>query len=248
MPSTPIRNRIISGISQATVVIEGDDNSGALITANHAIYQGRRVFAVPGKVTDESSNGPNALIKRGIPAVSEAFDVLVEYQDLFSDCINTSKLRRKYLSKREDEYLEAAERMHVISSLDKNKENNGYYGNGLYGGRDDGRFDRPDGEKTSRSGRRKDADRKSSDNAPEHSESIKPADTEFLSEEYLRVYNAMKPDVPTLPDEIVSRGFDISEVLVAMTMLELAGIVEASPGGFFTRLGTEELTMPPKEE
>ena len=130
----------------------------------------------------------------------------------------------------------------------KNKENNGYYGNGLYGGRDNGRFDRPDGEKTSRSGRRKDADRKSSDNAPEHSESIKPADTEFLSEEYLRVYNAMKPDVPTLPDEIVSRGFDISEVLVAMTMLELAGIVEASPGGFFTRLGTEELTMPPKEE
>lgn len=244
----PIRNRIISGISQATVVIEGDDNSGALITANHAIYQGRRVFAVPGKVTDESSNGPNALIKRGIPAVSEAFDVLVEYQDLFSDCINTSKLRRKYLSKREDEYLEAAERMHVISSLDKNKENNGYYGNGLYGGRDDGRFDRPDGEKTSHSERKKDVQRKSSDKAPDRSESIKPADTEFLSEEYLRVYNAMKPDVPTLPDEIVSRGFDISEVLVAMTMLELAGIVEASPGGFFTRLGTEELTMPPKEE
>ena len=62
------------------------------------------------------------------------------------------------------------------------------------------------------------------------------------------VYNAMKPNVPTLPDELAAQGFEISEVLVAMTMLEIAGAVEASPGGFFIRLGTEEITVPPKEE
>lgn len=260
----PIRNRIISGISQATVVIEGDDNSGALITANHAIYQGKAVFAVPGKITDESSNGPNSLIKHGVPAVTEACDVLLEFSDAFADSINTNRLRRKYLSKKPDEYLDVADRYHVVSSLDKET---GFYGKGLYGGRDKEKYS-PESiaarsvpveernilkrfaEKTEMNGpqkKEKKTVKQETQPVPENAEQ-KSIDYTFLEDQHAKVYNAMKPDVPMLVDELVAMGFDVSEVLVAMTMLEIAGVVEASPGGHFTRLGAEELTVPPKDE
>jgi DNA processing protein len=72
----PARNRIIAGLSEATVVVEARERSGALITADFALEEGRDVFAVPGEITSALSAGTNALLRLGAIPVTCPADVL----------------------------------------------------------------------------------------------------------------------------------------------------------------------------
>ena len=74
----PQRNRIISGLSQAVIVIEAKEKSGSLITAHHAVEQGKDVFAVPGNINSIYSSGTNKLIKDGAFPLLEIDDLLDE--------------------------------------------------------------------------------------------------------------------------------------------------------------------------
>ncbi len=75
----PARNRIIAGLCSATVVVEARERSGALITADFALEEGRDVLAVPGEITSALSAGTNALLKLGATPVTSAADVLELY-------------------------------------------------------------------------------------------------------------------------------------------------------------------------
>ena len=95
----PVRNRIISGLSLGTVVVEAGRGSGALITAEHAGKQGRDVFAFPGDVDNKFYMGTNDLISEGAKMVRSAGDVLREYENvwrgrIFAENIHMNNYRK----------------------------------------------------------------------------------------------------------------------------------------------------------
>ena len=88
----PKRNRVISGLSCGVLVVEAPERSGALITAQAALDQGRDVFVVPGNIDVDTSAGSNRLLRDGAIAVSSGWDIMSEYASLFPDCVQKPEL------------------------------------------------------------------------------------------------------------------------------------------------------------
>ena len=87
----PMRNRIISGLSQATVVVEAGIGSGSLITAKDAILQGRDVFAIPANVGSKGADGTNGLLRDGARMALSSADILAPYQYTYAESLTLEK-------------------------------------------------------------------------------------------------------------------------------------------------------------
>ena len=96
----PLRNRVISGISQATLVIEAPEKSGALNTAQHCLAQHRRLYAVPGKIGELTNVGTNVLIKDGARAVTYGREIIDDYAERYPSLdpslIPTEKVKKGF--------------------------------------------------------------------------------------------------------------------------------------------------------
>lgn len=241
----PVRNRIISGLCQATVIVEADSRSGALITAKHAIYQGRTVFAVPGNVGEETAEGCNRLLREGASVVTCANDVLSKFEFLYPHSV---KLSRKGPPGSDNANLTAG-LARIVSAADPKSK---YYGEGVYGGRKRKKASsRPAVSKSEAAPvRAVPSPEEAMNAAKEKTCRLQHMHVDMLGEKEREIYYSMKPQTPMLPDEICGK-YSISEVLTALTLLEIAGAIEAGAGGYFIRCASDSddlLEMTSEEE
>ena len=248
----PQRNRIIAALSQGTLVIEASEDSGSLITARLAIYQGKDLFSVPGAVDRPLSAGTNELIKEGAYTVTDPADVLERYEYVYPHTIDVSTSRA---SLRDVDLATSAYRVTSKYGVTTEGERSRAFGRRAERVWFDGtpvvkRGEVPepvdfDFEAPAPSGVKPTALKEKK--TPRHTgfkEQVEPKriDLEMLGDADLRIYNAMKPDTPMVPEELLCDGMKISDVMASLTMLEIAGAVEAGAGGYFMRVGDGALT------
>ncbi|MBE6662737.1 MAG: DNA-protecting protein DprA [Ruminococcaceae bacterium] len=239
--SFPIRNRIISGLSQGTLVVEATARSGALHTARDAVLQGRDLFALPGNVDSVTADGTNALIRDGAGAVTCAQDILENYAYLYRDAIDPTAARRvsvcsrfapgKLLAhgvaetsraarakeKRDDRLSQA---LHFKKRIDGKtvREMSGETEYPVYDAK---------GPKATSAAPVAEMPKHEPDRSKEALGSL-PADCQ-------EVFEAMPIGRPISADELCRAGFDISQLMIAFTMLEMNGLITALPGGLYCR-------------
>ena len=209
----PKRNRIISGLCQGVLVVEGAMGSGALITADRAISQGRELFALPGKINESNSDGPNELIKNGALVALGADDVISHYDFLYHDSINYKGLRK---AKNCEVPVDVAIKRYGVASV--YKKGTGYKA-------DEEKAESVIEIKTVVEGE-----------APTPAlKAVADSALEGLSAEDRRVFEAMPIDRAVSPDGLVVENMSTGEIITALTMLELNGYIQSLPGGMYLR-------------
>ena len=215
----PVRNRIISGLCQAVLVVEADNKSGALITAKTALFQGRELYAVPGNINAPNSRGTNSLLRNQAGIVTEAYDILSEYEHLYSHRINIGNSRYynnkiNYAYKEKEKYFIG--NGNVSSSVGSDIINK--FSNKI---------------KSESSGMSKETQKREIKIELPLSEKLSSLKI-ILNSAELKVFEIFyaKKDEKFHADDIET-DMSISEIMNTLTLLEIYGIITSFPGDYY---------------
>lgn len=228
----PVRNRIISGITNGTVVVECDQRSGAMITAKNALEQGRLIFAIPGNIGHKNANGPNYLIQDGAIMAKSPEDIIGEFEFYNGRTINYlaysssraySQLNEEALAKMGVRWLDENGKLNSISDNALAEKNNIRMKLRAI----------PENFKSVKMLKTEDENRKVKNNISD----IESVDAELssLDEEERAVFLAMPDDRAVGIDSISVEGRNCSDIMGTLAMLEIKGFISSLPGGLYIK-------------
>lgn len=232
----PVRNRIISGLSQGTVVVEAGAISGALITARLAILQGRDVFAVPANVGSVGAEGTNGLLQDGANLALRAADILAPYEYIYANQLHTERLPKAEQSSKTDlRYLAS---LGVIELAERPKPTQAPET------AEPPQEEPKKAEKPKRTRaiarRRKEIVEEVTETAAEQPKSAETKNPDAvlasLTETQRAVLLAMPDDRAITADALSAIGYHYGEIIAALTMLEILGLVQKLPGALYTKV------------
>ena len=243
----PIRNRIISGLSQGTVVIDADKSSGAMITAKNAILQGKDIYAVPGNIDSETASGTNMLIRDGAQAVLCGNDIISNYAYLYKDSLDIQKLRSS--EHRSDFNPEPIKRMGVamrVSKMMGQTEITVSTPKAIAGDSRASHRKTEETEKPIKKATIPPKEEKTEEKAMpevrvvEEKTAIRAGDNsskvvESLSEKQRRIFDEIPLDKAITIDYLTAAGFSLGDVMSTLTVLEIKGLINSLPGALYAR-------------
>lgn len=209
----PIRNRIISALSSAVLVVEAGESSGAMITARYAILQGKSLFAVPGDITSPRSVGTNRLIADGAIAALDASEMLEHFRFLYRDAIRIERLPE---AMQYSAITAEALRRFGLRLIEDGKEKESVPERREKGAR-----------------RKKQKEAKEQENPITVQEKPLP-DTSPLTPRQKELYDMLGEENFSV-DHLTARGVPVSEAASTLTVFEIYGLVRSLPGGVFSK-------------
>ena len=229
----PVRNRIISGMTNGTLVIEGDNGSGSLITAKRALEQGRDIFALPGNIESKTAIGTNQLIHDGATMVIRTEDILNQYEfyygktfdyiglelaktksDLKDEILSEMGVFRKGRAIKEKNEDVEVDPLNILRPRKKPKKKS-------FDSVSTGKKEEPSSEKKNTKEMQRDP----------RLEAIMSE----LSEEETAVLKNMPDDRAVNVDYLIKFGLAASTIMGTLAILEIKGLVSSLPGGLYIK-------------
>lgn len=235
MPSRftfPIRNRIISALSDCVAVVEAGERSGALITAGYAMEQGRELFAVPGNIGVSQYQGSNVLIRDGAIPLITADDIVETYAPIYSEVHHSEKLNHRI----QQGYYKVEQSYRAYLSFEPGRAKKAAQGPAGSGG-----AQKPQRAKRAERATGAHSTGRSGGTAPEpqNGPALNQTAPQGLSKAAAAVFLAFKSKIE-LTDVLGSRAaLKGSELIVALSELELLGYIRAVPVGQYELLERE---------
>lgn len=237
----PMRNRIISGLSQGTVVVDADKGSGALITAKNAILQGKDIYAVPANIDADNSSGTNMLIRDGAQAVMCGNDIIRNYMFIYRDRLDVQRMINAEAHSDFDGNVVKSMGVAVRVYTPTAQKQGGFESLHKAEGRKRSPFIRKEAkrEESAKANNEDKTDQIKHHEAPPSPQKSSGDDSakvlEKLSEKQRRVFDEMPLDRAVTVDYLTKTGFTLGEVISALTVLEIKGLVSSLPGALYIR-------------